>query len=95
MYVTSQVQCQKVGAPSNICDVPIEANKGALFSEKRMYKITALRALQPIHSSVIINKQFYYFIRVYKGVDKHWATSSFGLLEFSRQHRKNAEFAVP
>jgi hypothetical protein len=84
-----------VGAPSNNCDAPIEVNNGALVSENRMQKITALRALQPIHKNVIINKQFYYFIRVYKDRDKHWAPSSYRLSEFSRQDRKNAEFAVP
>jgi hypothetical protein len=45
MYVISQVQCQKVGAPNNNCDAPIEVNKGALVNEKRMYKVTALKAL--------------------------------------------------
>jgi len=48
-----------VGAPSNNCDAPIEVNKGALDSENRMGRITALRALQPIRTNVIINKQFH------------------------------------
>jgi len=54
-----QVQCQKVGAPSNNCNAPIEVNKGALVNENRMYKITALRAIQPINTNVIINKQLH------------------------------------
>jgi len=60
-----------------------------------MYKITALRALQPIHKNFKINKELYYFIRVYKGRDKHQAPWSYRLLEFSRRDSKNAEFAVP
>jgi len=53
MYVMFQVQCQEVGAPSSNCDAPIEVNKEALVCENRMYKITALRALQPIHTYLL------------------------------------------
>ena len=51
---------------------------------------TKFRALQPIHTNVIISN----FIRVNKDRDKHRAPSSYRLLEFSIRDRKNAEFAV-